>query len=210
MSSINRFMCIKKKKTVMSAPHRFNTTCRAEEAGKVVFQPVIYLPKWYVEQMSDGVKSLGWILQLLSSLWCFSEAALLCLFSCLFESQLNNSPPPKEKKSCMTQQLTATFCFPNHPDTHSLSATILPLLFISDVARVSIKIFLRRLKVSRFSPIPSLFIQSSFALFHAEKLALRKRNGVGISKYKPVDYGRLQAIIDAKRQETDALGQKVN
>lgn len=61
-----------------------------------------------------------------------------------------------------------------------------------------------------FPPIPSLLIQSSFALFHAEKLALRMRNGIGISKYKPVDYERLQAIIDAKRLETDALGEKVN
>ena len=36
------------------------------------------------------------------------------------------------------------------------------------------------------------------------------KNGVGISKYKPVDYERLQAIIDGKRLETDALGEKVN
>lgn len=46
----------------MSGPHRFNTNYSAEEAGKVVFkhcQRVIYLPKRYVEQMSDGLKSLG-------------------------------------------------------------------------------------------------------------------------------------------------------
>ncbi|CAG09329.1 unnamed protein product [Tetraodon nigroviridis] len=42
----------------------------------------------------------------------------------------------------------------------------------------------------------------------AEKLALRMKHGVGISKYKAVDYERLQAIIDAKRLETDALGEK--
>lgn len=36
------------------------------------------------------------------------------------------------------------------------------------------------------------------------------KNGVGTSKYKPIDYERLQAIIAAKRLETDALGEKVN
>lgn len=36
------------------------------------------------------------------------------------------------------------------------------------------------------------------------------KNGTDISKYKPVDYDRLQAMIDAKRLETDALGEKVN
>lgn len=35
------------------------------------------------------------------------------------------------------------------------------------------------------------------------------KNGAGTSKYKPVDYERLQAIIDAKRLETDALREKV-
>lgn len=35
------------------------------------------------------------------------------------------------------------------------------------------------------------------------------KNGVGSSKYKPVDYERLQAIIEAKRLETDALREKV-
>lgn len=67
------------KPTVMSGTHRFNTSYSAEGAGKVVFKHchrVIYLPKRYVEQMSDRVKSLGWSLQLLSSLWCFSEAVL--------------------------------------------------------------------------------------------------------------------------------------
>lgn len=35
------------------------------------------------------------------------------------------------------------------------------------------------------------------------------KNGADISKYKPVDYESLQAIIDAKRLETDALREKV-
>lgn len=85
---------IRQKTTVMSGTHRFNTNYSAEEAGKVVFKHcrrVIYLPKRYVEQMSDGLKSLGWILQLLSSLWCFSEAVLLVFIHLPLESQLNNS-----------------------------------------------------------------------------------------------------------------------
>ncbi|XP_038576334.1 coiled-coil domain-containing protein 148-like [Micropterus salmoides] len=42
-----------------------------------------------------------------------------------------------------------------------------------------------------------------------EKLSLRMKNGLGSSKYKPAEYKRLQAIVDAKRQETDLIGQKV-
>ncbi|XP_036965011.1 coiled-coil domain-containing protein 148-like isoform X2 [Acanthopagrus latus] len=35
------------------------------------------------------------------------------------------------------------------------------------------------------------------------------KNGLGSSKYKPAEYKRLQAIVDAKRQESDLIGQKV-
>lgn len=36
------------------------------------------------------------------------------------------------------------------------------------------------------------------------------KNGLGSSKYKPAEYKRLQAIIDAKRLESDIIRQKVN
>ncbi|XP_011608694.1 coiled-coil domain-containing protein 148 isoform X1 [Takifugu rubripes] len=49
---------------------------------------------------------------------------------------------------------------------------------------------------------------TSYSAEGAEKLTIRMKNGAGISKYKPVDYERLQAIIDAKRLETDALREK--
>lgn len=62
----------------------------------------------------------------------------------------------------------------------------------------------------RFSPTPSILIQSSFALFCTEKLAVRMKNSVGSSKYQAFDYERLQAIIGAKRLETYALAEKVN
>ncbi|XP_070770144.1 coiled-coil domain-containing protein 148-like [Enoplosus armatus] len=42
-----------------------------------------------------------------------------------------------------------------------------------------------------------------------ERLTLRMKNGLGSSKYKPAEYKKLQAIIDAKRLETDLIGQKV-
>ncbi|XP_044072470.1 coiled-coil domain-containing protein 148-like isoform X1 [Siniperca chuatsi] len=42
-----------------------------------------------------------------------------------------------------------------------------------------------------------------------EKLTLRMKNGLGSSKYKPAEYKRLQAIVDAKRLECDLTGQKV-
>ncbi|XP_067459546.1 coiled-coil domain-containing protein 148-like isoform X1 [Thunnus thynnus] len=42
-----------------------------------------------------------------------------------------------------------------------------------------------------------------------EKLTVRLRNGLGSSKYKPAEYKRLQAIVDAKRMESDLIGQKV-
>ncbi|KAF7665204.1 hypothetical protein LDENG_00149060 [Lucifuga dentata] len=43
----------------------------------------------------------------------------------------------------------------------------------------------------------------------AEKLTLRMKNGLGSSKYKPAEYQRLQAIVDATRRESDLIGQKV-
>ncbi|XP_060944076.1 coiled-coil domain-containing protein 148-like [Limanda limanda] len=42
-----------------------------------------------------------------------------------------------------------------------------------------------------------------------EKVALWMKNGLGSSKYIPADYKKLQAIVDAKRQESDVIGQKV-
>ncbi|XP_062287277.1 coiled-coil domain-containing protein 148-like [Scomber scombrus] len=42
-----------------------------------------------------------------------------------------------------------------------------------------------------------------------KKLTARLRNGLGSSKYKPAEYKRLQAIVDAKRLESDLIGQKV-
>ncbi|XP_018557935.1 coiled-coil domain-containing protein 148 [Lates calcarifer] len=42
-----------------------------------------------------------------------------------------------------------------------------------------------------------------------EKLTQRMKNGLGSSKYKPAEYKRLQAIVDAKRLESDLIGQKV-
>ncbi|XP_041663483.1 coiled-coil domain-containing protein 148-like [Cheilinus undulatus] len=43
----------------------------------------------------------------------------------------------------------------------------------------------------------------------AEKLTARMKNGLSSCKYKPAEYERLQAIIDAKRLESDLIGQKV-
>ncbi|XP_061579595.1 coiled-coil domain-containing protein 148-like [Cololabis saira] len=42
-----------------------------------------------------------------------------------------------------------------------------------------------------------------------EKLTLRMKNGLGSSKYKQGEYERFQAIVDAKRRESDLIGQKV-
>uniref|UniRef100_G3NQN5 Coiled-coil domain containing 148 n=1 Tax=Gasterosteus aculeatus aculeatus TaxID=481459 RepID=G3NQN5_GASAC len=42
-----------------------------------------------------------------------------------------------------------------------------------------------------------------------EKLTLRMKYGLGSSKYKPAEYKRLQAIVDAKRLESDRIGLKV-
>ncbi|XP_078480111.1 coiled-coil domain-containing protein 148 [Lampetra planeri] len=45
---------------------------------------------------------------------------------------------------------------------------------------------------------------------HVEKLTVRLRNGLSSSKYRPAEYNRLQAIVDAKRLETALIGQKVH
>lgn len=49
----------------------------------------------------------------------------------------------------------------------------------------------------------------SFALIHAEKLTLRMRYGLCSSKYKRPEFGRLQDIIDAKRQASNKTVQTV-
>ncbi|CAG5865540.1 unnamed protein product [Menidia menidia] len=49
----------------------------------------------------------------------------------------------------------------------------------------------------------------SFALIHAEKLTPQMKNGVGSSRCKPVEYKRLQAIIEAKRLQSDLIEQQV-
>ncbi|XP_030285336.1 coiled-coil domain-containing protein 148 isoform X1 [Sparus aurata] len=50
---------------------------------------------------------------------------------------------------------------------------------------------------------------TSYRAEDVEKLTLRMKNGLGSSKYKPAEYKRLQAIVDAKRLESDLIGQKV-
>ncbi|CAJ1079275.1 coiled-coil domain-containing protein 148-like isoform X1 [Xyrichtys novacula] len=50
---------------------------------------------------------------------------------------------------------------------------------------------------------------TSYRAKDVEKLTVRMKNGLGSSEYKPAEYERLQAIIDAKRLESDLIGQKV-
>lgn len=157
MSSLNRFVCSKDKITVMSGTHRLNTNYRPEEAGKVVFkhcQCVIYLPKRYVEQMSDRVKSLGWILQLLSSLWCFSEAVLFVFIHLplwVTAEQLS-----KKRAAGGGQKKDSYPSLSQITPTNFLRAIILALLFISGFTCVSIMILLQTWKVmSPTNSIPS-------------------------------------------------------
>ncbi|XP_028249786.1 coiled-coil domain-containing protein 148-like [Parambassis ranga] len=50
---------------------------------------------------------------------------------------------------------------------------------------------------------------TSYRAEDIEKLTVRMKNGLGSSKYKPAEYKRLQAMVDAKRLECDLFGQKV-
>lgn len=51
----------------------------------------------------------------------------------------------------------------------------------------------------------------SFAFIHAERLTMRMKNGLSSSlNYKPAEYEKLQAIMEAKRLESNLIGQKVN
>ncbi|XP_029314504.1 coiled-coil domain-containing protein 148-like [Cottoperca gobio] len=50
---------------------------------------------------------------------------------------------------------------------------------------------------------------TNFRAEDVEKLTLRMKNGLGSSKYKPAEYKRLKAIVDAKRLESDLIGLKV-
>ncbi|XP_029980852.1 coiled-coil domain-containing protein 148-like [Sphaeramia orbicularis] len=50
---------------------------------------------------------------------------------------------------------------------------------------------------------------TNYSAEDVEKLTLRMKNGLGSSKYKPAEYERLQAIVDAKRLESNLIGQKV-
>lgn len=201
--------CVAKgqKPAVMSGTQRFNTSYSAEGAGKVVFkhcQRVIYLPKRYVEQMSDRVKSLGWSLQLLSSLWCFSEAVLPVFIHLPLWVTAEQLRKKKKKLHDSLQHTVAPP--PNHPAKLSQCYYF---IFYFCLCCCQYKDLTPDIKSNDIATIPSILIQSSFALFHPEKLTIRMKNGAGISKYKPVDYERLQAIIDAKRLETDALREKV-
>ncbi|XP_051260319.1 coiled-coil domain-containing protein 148-like isoform X1 [Dicentrarchus labrax] len=55
---------------------------------------------------------------------------------------------------------------------------------------------------------PHTFI-TNYRAEDVEKLTLRMKNGLGSSKYRPAEYKKLQAIVDAKRLESDLIGQKV-
>ncbi|XP_035531987.1 coiled-coil domain-containing protein 148-like [Morone saxatilis] len=55
---------------------------------------------------------------------------------------------------------------------------------------------------------PHTFI-TNYRAADVEKLTLRMKNGLGSSKYRPAEYKKLQAIVDAKRLESDLIGQKV-
>ena len=43
-----------------------------------------------------------------------------------------------------------------------------------------------------------------------EKLTLRMKDGLGSSKYKPAEYEKLQAIVDAKQLQSAHIAQKVD
>lgn len=49
-----------------------------------------------------------------------------------------------------------------------------------------------------------------FAFICAEKLTLGMKDGLVNSKYKQAEYEKLQAVVEAKRQESELIGQKVD
>ncbi|XP_061734992.1 coiled-coil domain-containing protein 148-like [Nerophis ophidion] len=55
---------------------------------------------------------------------------------------------------------------------------------------------------------PQAFI-TSFRAEDVEKLSSRLKHGLGRSKYKPTEYERVQAIVDAKRLESALIAKKV-
>ncbi|XP_056146061.1 coiled-coil domain-containing protein 148-like [Lampris incognitus] len=50
---------------------------------------------------------------------------------------------------------------------------------------------------------------TNFRSEDGEKLALQMKDGLWNSKYKPVEYEALQAIVEAKHQESELIGQRV-
>ena len=48
------------------------------------------------------------------------------------------------------------------------------------------------------------------ACMGTESLAVQMKNGLWCSRYKPAEYNKLQALVEAKRQETAQIGQKVH
>lgn len=116
----------------------------------------------------------------------------------------------KTKKNRCTTQLAA-HCYPQPPKSphRALRAIILFFTLYFFLCWCQHKDFIPGIKCNETAIILSILIQSSVALFHLEKLVIRMKNGIGSSKYKPVDCERLQGIIEAKRLETDALREKV-
>ena len=154
----------------------------------------------------------------------------LCLFTCYSESQLNCS------ENCLTQLVcrhthTQTRAHTHthtrtHTHTHTHIHTAFPNYPYNPLAPLCLffclylyfflcwsqhKDFTSDIKSDEFFNNPSDPNSAiSFAFIHAEKLTLRMKNGLGSSKYKPAEYKRLQAIVDAKRLESDLIGQKVH
>lgn len=119
------------------------------------------------------------------------------------------------QKNCLTQlvcsQLPPSPQFTIYPYNSLAPNCSFVFTSISFFAEVSIKTLTSDInsdEIFNNSSDPNSAI--SFAFIHAEKLTLRMKNGLGSTKYKPAEYERLQAIVDAKRLESDQIGQKVN
>lgn len=165
------------------------------------------------------LKSFWWIYQVLSRRRCFSlKRQCLCLFTCFSESQLNYS-----QKRPDSVWLHSTLLHPLLPSnstmplfklsTQSISSQLLlffcffpSILFFAEVSNKELSSDDNNDgTLNNSDDVNSV----TFAFTHAEKMALRIKNGLSSSKYKPADYRRLQAVVDAKWLESDLIGQKV-
>ena len=119
---------------------------------------------------------------------CFCMSLCLCVyvFDLLCDGAFQNSG----------DSIPVARCFCGHQHKTSSTSDSKPPLEVLDVSALCV--------------YPELTSMCCLACMGTDTLAVRMKNGLWCSRYKPAEYDKLQALVEAKRQETAQIGQKVH